>query len=278
MKKQAKRPTGTLRDRIVAEFRALPDFIVIGAQKGGSTSLHFYLDEHPQVLTSTVKEVHYFDNNYDEGAAWYKAHFPLRSEVRQLEKELGKKVLVGEASPYYIFHPHAAQRIHDTLPDVKLLAVLRDPVKRAYSHYQMGVRRDKEVLSFEEAVERERELLPIETEKMLADERYNSEFHQAHSYVQRGIYVDQLKVYADLFGRDQLLVLPSEEFFADTQGAYDEVTDFLGLDRWQLKNIEPRKVGSYKKKEAQPLAAELREFYAPHNQRLYDFLGRDFGW
>ncbi|MEM1041843.1 MAG: sulfotransferase [Bacteroidota bacterium] len=256
----------------------MPDFIIIGAQKAGTSSLHYYLSQHPQVIASSVKEVHYFDNHFEEGLLWYKAHFPLRSRVRRRERELGKPVLVGEASPYYLFHPHAPRRIREALPEAKLIAFLRDPVKRAYSHYQMGVRRNKESLSFEEAVERERERLPGETVKMLADEHYRSEFHQVYSYVERGIYVDQLEVYAELFGRDQLLVMPSEALFADTQATVDAVTDFLGLERAPLTDVEPKWVGTYKKKAALPLEDELRAFYAPHNQRLYEFLGRTFDW
>src|SRR6188508_1226206 len=110
-----------------AHLRQPPTFMIIGTQKGGTTSLHRYLDKHPDVTMALKKEVHFFDSFYFKGSDWYLAHFPLRSEAAQ----------TGEASPTYIFHPEAPRRVYDAFPQVKLIALLRNPVDRAYSHHQM---------------------------------------------------------------------------------------------------------------------------------------------
>ena len=116
--------------------RSKPDFIIIGVQKGGTTSLFNYLSQHPQISLSRVKEVHYFDVGYQFGVEWYQQFFPL-------EKDRHGK-LVGEASPYYIFHPLAAQRIKQDLPSIKIIILLRNPIVRAYSNFQMQLRNKNE--------------------------------------------------------------------------------------------------------------------------------------
>ena len=116
--------------RITAPFRALPDFLIVGAQKGGTSSLYAYLAQHPSVLPSFRKEVKFFDCNYFCGHTWYRAHFPLRYKLSR-----GNRI-TGEGTPNYLFHPTALQRLALTLIDVKIIILLRNPADRAYSHYQ----------------------------------------------------------------------------------------------------------------------------------------------
>lgn len=124
--------------RLTANWRALPDFIVIGAQKGGTTPLsHYLMEQHPSVIPPTDKEVHFYDRNYEKGIRWYKAHFPL---LRLLDQGTA----TGEASPYYLAHPHVPGRIALNQPSVKMIALLRDPKSRAISHYHMSVRKGRE--------------------------------------------------------------------------------------------------------------------------------------
>lgn len=170
---------------------SLPTFLIIGAQRCGTTSLYDSLTGHPSILPALRKELHYFDNNYDKCLEWYKAFFPLR--LPRETNSTANPPLRGEATPYYIFHPRAHQRIADVLPNAKLIVVLRNPVDRAYSHYWHEVRMGYEHLSFEEAIAKESERTGREVHDLLRDEQYRSVEHQHFSYLNRGIYHQQLR-------------------------------------------------------------------------------------
>lgn len=259
--------------KLTARYRTLPDFIIIGAQKAGTTSLYRYLEQHPQVFGSSKKEVHYFDHFYSNGELWYRSHFPLAASIR---KNGG---VTGEASPFYLFHPKCAQRIHERLPAVKLIAVLRNPIDRAISHYFMQVRKGHEKLRIGEAMHQEERRLAQELER-LEVEPHHSSFSLGHySYKSRGMYVDQLARYSALFPRDQLLVLKAEDLFTDTGASLREVYGFLGIDHEYLpKYLHPRNVGGYDKNVPTDVYEYLREFFQPYNERLYAYLGRRFDW
>lgn len=257
--------------------RISPEFIIVGAQKAGTSSLYYYLSQHPQVVPAFNKEVHFFDLNMRRGMPWYRAHFPLRDDILRRQQTLGKMVVTGEASPYYLFHPHAAKRIAETLPSIKLIVLLRNPVDRARSHYHDEIRRGHESLSFEAAVEQEPRRLEGEVERMLADEYYRSFSHSHHSYTSRGIYVDQLQVWDKYFSPDQFLILSSEDLFRDEQTSYFQVLRFLGLDSWEITDWRPKNTGAYTNTQSR-VNKWLSSFFEPHNKRLYEYLGRDFGW
>ncbi|KON30555.1 hypothetical protein AC482_03600 [miscellaneous Crenarchaeota group-15 archaeon DG-45] len=269
---------GLRRYRLLTSgMRVLPDFIIIGGQRCGTTSLYNNLVRHPCVAPAFQKEAHFFDVHFGRGISWYRSLFPTVVSKRWAERVRGGGFATGEASPYYIFHPHAPRRIFEALPGVKLIALLRNPVDRAYSHYSARARRGVEALSFGEAVEREGERLRGEEERMLEDEGYYSPSHRLFSYLSRGVYVDQLRRWMDLFPRDQLLVLRSEDFFADPGAELGRVTDFLGLPRWEGWEISRFNVGRYREMDA-GVRRRLVEFFEPHNRRLYDLLGVDFDW
>lgn len=255
--------------QLTSSRRRLPDFLIIGASKSGTTSLYDQLVEHPQIEPAAVKEVHFFDDRFDRGIEWYRSQFPLansRSHSR-----------TGEASPYYLFHPHAPRRIRRALPDVKLIALLRNPIERAYSHYQHEVRVKRESLSFEEALAREPERLNGELERMLEDEGYNSFNYRRYSYLARGRYADQIAVWRQLFPEAQLMVIKSEDFFADPGPTYQQVLQFLQLPSWRPRYFSKRNANSYS-----PISDDIRRtlarHFAPHNERLYSLIGKGFGW
>ena len=125
----------------------LPTFIICGTQRGGTTTLYHYLKEHPQICMSEKKEVHYFDLNYHKSLQWYESHFK--------DCQNKKVKTIGEASPFYMYLREVPERIDETLPDVKLIFILRNPVDRAYSHYWHEVKLGVEYLPFEEAIKRE---------------------------------------------------------------------------------------------------------------------------
>ncbi len=256
-----------------APARALPSFVIIGAQKAGTSSLYAYLARHPAVGASHKKEIQYFSYRYQRPQLWYRAHFPLQ---RELDRLPGGGI-TGEASPYYLFHPHAPQRVHDVLPQAKIIALLRDPVARAYSNYNHHVRSGWEDLSFADAIAAEPQRLAGERERMVADPRYYSHAFRIFSYLARGHYLDQLHPWQALFPRDQLLVLRAEDLFTEPERVYLEVLDFLGLERWSPGDFTAQNIGRYKGL-SDATRRQLKDYFRPHNKALYEWLGRDMGW
>jgi hypothetical protein len=262
-------------------LRLLPDFIIIGVQKGGTTSLYRYLIEHPSIAPIYVKEPHFFDIYFHKRLGWYRAHFPTLAEKYAAQLVRGQKFLTGEASPYYLLHPLAAKRVAETLPHVKLIVLLRNPVDRAYSQYQHQRRQPGvEPLSFEEAIEREAERLAGEEEKMLQDERYASFNHRHYSYLARGTYIEQLPRWMKMFPREQFLILKSEDLFSNPAAIVAQTLEFLNIpisEEQREKVYKPFNEARY-----EPMAPETRtrlvEHFRPLNARLYEFLERDFGW
>ncbi|MGL5060957.1 MAG: sulfotransferase domain-containing protein [Microcoleus sp.] len=246
-----------------------PDFIIIGVQKGGTTSLYNYAIQHPQIAPAIQKEIHYFDLNFDKSTDWYCSQFPTPAGDEYL--------LTGEASPYYMFHPRVPQRIYDLFPKVKIIALLRNPVDRAISHYYYHIKIQHESLSFEEAIAREPERLAGELEKLLSDPTYYSYEHQWHAYLGRGIYADQLPAWLQLFPKEQILILKSEDLYTNPCETYNQVLDFLNLPSHQLETYE-----KYNATEYPPISEtvyqQLKEYFRSHNQRLAEMLDRDFGW
>jgi hypothetical protein len=264
--------------RPTAGLRLLPDYLIIGAQRAGTTSLHRYLVQHPGVRTTLrTKGVHFFDTGYGRGMSWYASRFPTRLTAWSVARRHGVELRTGEASPYYLFHPHVPARVAEHLPQVKLIALLRDPVGRAYSHYQHEVARGFETLSFEEAIEAEPARLAAETERMLAEPLYNSFAHQHHSYLARGRYHEQLERWRALFDDRQLLVLSSERFFSDPERTFAQVLDFLELPAFTPDGFEKHNGYDYRRM-GDEIHARLAEHYREPNRRLYASLGDDLGW
>lgn len=262
---------------LTASRRLLPDFIIIGAQRCGTTSLYDYLCEHPQIMPSPVKELFYFDDYYTRPLNWYRSFFPTQKEKEELEKKLGLLAITGEASPSYFFHPYAAKRIKETLPNVKLILVLRNPVERAYSHYNHIRRLNREELTFEEALAREEERVKGDVEKLSQDENYKADRRRDYSYVARGFYAAQLKNWLKYFSFDQLLVVQSEAFYANTPEVYKEITDYLGLKPYTLPSFEAKNALKYSKMLPET-REKLEKIFAPSNEELYALLGKRFDW
>jgi hypothetical protein len=260
-----------------APIRCWPDFIIIGTQKGGTTSLYDCLTQHPWVVPARVKEIRFFSRHFHKGPAWYRTNFPTQLLKAYATVALGNKPITGEATPYYMFHPLAPKRISRLVPQAKFIALLRNPVDRAYSHYQHVVRKGRETLSFEEAVEAEPERLRGERKRMLADESYRGLKYGFYSYLARGFYVDQLKVWFNLFPREQILILNSESFFSDQAKAYRRVLAFLDLPEQKLQKTSESNVGRYPQMRS-ATRARLTEYFRPYNEQLYDLIGQEYSW
>jgi len=249
----------------------LIDFIIIGAQRCGTTSLYNYLIAHPNISSALNKEIHFFDINYNKGIDWYWKQFPLVSEKVNPDE----KSVTGESTPYYLFHPLVAKRIFKHLPKIKLIVLLRNPVDRAYSHYNHAVRRGNESLSFEKAIKIEPERLREQEQKVL--EGKNSLTYRRLSYLGRGAYAEQLEKYLELFQKKQFLILKSEDFFASPQQYLNKVFSFLGLSNFELKKFEKFGFGNNP-----PMNEKTRnfltEYFRSHNERLSKLIGPDFSW
>jgi hypothetical protein len=264
--------------RPTAGLRVLPDYLILGAQRAGTTSLHRYLIQHPAVgCLLHTKGVHYFDTAYDRSLSWYRSHFPTRAYRSWLRRRHGLELRTGEASPYYLFHPAVPHRVARDLPEVRLIVLLRDPVQRAFSHYQHEVARGFEQLPFEQAIDREPERLVGETERLLADPAYCSFSHQHHSYLARGRYLEQLQAWRSLFPPERLLVLSSEELWTDPTTAFKRVLEFLELPAWSPPSFEVHNAHTYDAMDGRT-RARLVEHFAAANRALYDDLGVDYGW
>jgi hypothetical protein len=256
---------------------ALPDFLVIGVGKGGTTFLYHLLTQHPLVERASSKEVHFFDNRFELGVEWYRHCFPTPRQKN------GRMTITGEASPY-IAYPPAPERAAEVVPEARLIALLRNPVDRAYSRYQQMVRRGRVTRSFEEIVEKEKTLLLGAPESGEERERYFDKARESseswNQALYKGIYVEHLARWSEHFDREQMLILKSEDFFARPREVLQQVFGFLGLPGWEPDpSVFESKRNSRKYEKMSPeTRRHLEEFFAPHNRRLYDYLGRDFGW
>jgi hypothetical protein len=262
--------------RATATTRLLPDWLVIGAQKAGTTSLYYYLVEHPDIAPAFAEEVHFFDQHWADGLDWYRANFPLAVQ-RPLRKLRGLGCVVGEATPYYLFHPAVPERVRATVPDARLVVLLRNPIDRAYSQYQHGVRRGRETLSFEAAIDAERERLGDEESRLRRDPAAVSAAHQHFSYIARGHYEEQLRAWHRHFPVEQIYVESAEAFQRETGRVFAEIVAFLGLRAWTPREFPRHNAWRYPPM-AEATRTRLEAYFRPHNEKLYELLGRDLGW
>jgi Sulfotransferase domain len=270
---------------ITTPTRLLPDFLVIGTQRGGTTSLYRYLKAHPCIGATSNKDLHFFDRRFQKGLTWYRGHFPTILDKYSAQHRY-HAFATGEASPSYLFHPQAPKRVAQALPHVKLIVLLRNPVSRAYSQYHHAVELGFETLSFEEAIASEGERTRQEQEKILKDERYYSEEYKHRSYLTKGIYVDQLLTWMSFIPREQFLILKSEDFYADPAATFKQVLTFLNLPEVEpqigkkenKQEFKQYNNNTYSSKMDPAMRKRLIEYFEPHNARLYDFLGVNLGW
>ncbi|MGC9360471.1 MAG: sulfotransferase family protein [Anaerolineae bacterium] len=263
-----------------ASRRSLPDYVIIGAQKAGTTSLQKALARHPDVCTSLVKEVHYFDLHYDQGERWYRAHFCRDVSQARAEKP-GHPVVTGEATPFYLAHPMAAERAAHTIPDARLIVLLRDPVERAYSQYAHEVRLGHEHATVHNAFARE--LALGADDERIGPLGIDAWTLSHRSYLYRGLYAKQLAAWFARFDADQFLILRSEDYFAEPVETLDQVCAFLGVRKVSdLQRPEAFDVHHNRGEPRAPLPLALRKqleaYFAGPNRALEDLLGRKMGW
>ena len=262
---------------IIGSSHVLPNFLIIGAARSGTTSLFEYLSESPNVMPPSGKEIYFFDKNFYMGINWYKKFFPTKNKLQTISQNVNGKVITGEATPRYIHHPHTPKRVFNLIPNVKLIILLRNPIDRAYSHYQMQSEHGAESLSFEKAIEHEKSFVNDEFNKMKNDENhYSVEFYKK-SYLTRGIYADQLERWFEFFPREQFLIIKSEDFYSNTPSIFKNVLKFLDIPEFEISNFRPYKFRKYSTMNPET-RKQLVEFFKPHNERLYKLLDTNFHW
>jgi hypothetical protein len=258
--------------------RTLPDLLVIGAQRAGTSSLYKYLETHPDVLPSLRKETEYFTLFYGLGEEWYRAHFPTTARMKMRRRS----AVVFEATPYYLFHPMAAARAAAVVPDARLVVLLRNPVDRAYSHWHHEVRGGREPLAFEDALDAEQERIGADHERLLVDPDYVSRRHHRYSYVARGRYADQLERWLAHYPRQRFVFVRSEDLYADPPQTYRRLLDDLGLEPSEPREFRNHSYAAGPRQDGPPMSpsvrARLQATFAEDNARLAALTGLDLGW
>lgn len=266
-----------------ADLRTLPDLLVIGAQRSGTSSLYRYLRMHPNVAGPLRKEVDYFGFRFDRGEHWYRANFPLMAR-RELAQRLGRPFLTFEATPDYLLHPLAAGRAGALVPDARIVVLLRDPVDRAVSHFRHAVRHGWETLPFQDALAAEPDRLDGEMAHIHENPGYRASALRRYSYVTRGLYAEQIARWLEVFPRGQLLAIDATQLYEDPAGALHTVLDFVGLPRWQpaeFRNYSYRTADVHKGSSTSGVGEsldDLRRHFRPANAELERLLGQSFSW
>lgn len=253
-----------------ARWRPMPDFLLVGAQRCGTTSLFRALLAHPAITSATFhKGVNYFDVNYAHGPLWYRGHFPVDLPARART--------TFEASGYYMFHPHAPRRIVADLPQVRIVAMVRDPVERAYSAHQHERSRGFETEDFATALALEDARVEPALARMLADEHVQEPAHRHQAYRRRGHYVDQLRPFLEGLGPDRVHLIESERFFQEPAKEYARLLEFL-----EVPSFTPPRFDRYNAHRRAPMAEEVRReltaYFRPHDEALAELLDRTPVW
>lgn len=259
-----------LRPMPRAGTRMRPGYLVVGTKRGGSTSFADWLEQHPAVAPCLAqKGTHYFDTNFRRGRAWYASRFEKTSAGFQI---------TGEASPYYMFHPLAAERIKTELPDVKLIAVLREPVDRLLSHYRYEVERGHETETLGRALDLEDTRLAGEVERLRGHAAYEGYNYRHYSYLHRGHYAEQLAHLHTLFAPENMLILQSENMFAHPNETLAKAWQFLGLKPFHLDHLVPLNATKSRPDVDDGTLRWLRDYYRERNESLYALPGVDWRW
>jgi hypothetical protein len=241
-----------------------PDFIIAGATKCGTSSIYHYLSRHPQVLLSHKKELDFYWKHFKRGVDWYLAHFPTLTDRPDF--------LTGEATPNYIRFPQVAQRIKDTFPQTKIIILLRNPVDRAISWHYHKLNTGLTKLDLATAIASEIDRLATVSEAEITNTGYYDPDN-----ILTSLYIYKLKPWIEILGREQFLILKSEDFYLNTRENMEQVFKFLNLSSCPQDSYPKVNAGSYQDIDRN-IRKILVEYFAPYNRQLEKYLGMEFGW
>ena len=259
---------------ITGFIRVIPDFLVIGAKRCGTTSLYQHLPEHPCISKSPYDNMGFFNDNFHLGVNWYKSFFPTTFTRNKMKSKFGD-FLAFDVTTKYMEEESTANNVYQTKPNMKIIIILRNPVDRAYSQYHLSVRQTAERRSFEDVVE----------ENM---NRLNKESHEHHkikprfsakedNYLKKGLYALQLRYWLKIFPRENILIVSTEEFESNQQIIYNKIFEFLNISKFEVKNTKKMEKGNYTsmKSETRNL---LLDYFRPHNHELFELINMEFNW
>tara|TARA_B100000029_G_scaffold291507_1_gene285073 strand:- start:48 stop:887 length:840 start_codon:yes stop_codon:yes gene_type:complete len=253
---------------ITASSRVLPDFIINGTVRSGTTSLYYNICEHPSILSADYDEIGFFDSNYQLGINWYRSMFPTQKEITELKEKTGFAI-TGEDTPFYFWKKEAAKRIMENLPDVKIITIFRNPIDRAYSNYNLGVRANTEKLTFEDAISDEM--------KFLNEHSFRESIDRQRSYISKGIYEKQIKFWFEIFPKEQIHILSTEDMKKNPHNALKKIFQFLEIPEYTIKNPQKQKSAKYEKMN-EKTRERLLDYYQPFNEKFFKIINQKFDW
>jgi hypothetical protein len=272
-----------------SRWRDEPSLVIIGVKRGGTTSLFRDLERHPGMcplvpsarrlpLRENQKGVHFFDSNFERGHAWYRSHFPTRF-ARNLTSRQHGPTFTAEASPYYFFHPLAAERATTALPTALFVVLLRDPVERTVSHWSEQTRNGIETLSLTEALDAESERLGAAAIDLETGKMATSNAHEQQSYATQSEYVNSLRRWFDLAGRERVHVAFSEDYYAQPATVINEITALIGVPPMPSEAVGDHRNAAPRPSDLDPLIeAQLVDRFRPDVEQLADLIGRQPPW
>ena len=253
---------------ITASSRVLPDFIIFGTVRSGTTSLYYNICEHPSVVPAAYDEIGFFDSNYHLGLNWYRSMFPTEKKMKEIKEQTGKAI-TGEDTPFYFWKKETIDRIFQVLPKVKLIGIFRNPIDRAYSNYNLGIRANTEKLSFEDAIDEEM--------KFLSKHSFRETIDRRRSYLTKGIYDEQIRPWFEVFTKEQVHILSTDNMEKDPKNVLQKIFRFLELPDYDIQNPQRKKKAEYEKMSPE-IRKKLLEFYRPHNEKFFHTIGKKFEW
>lgn len=269
---------------LTSSFRVLPNFIIIGSGRAGTTALYSYLIQHPSIFgastenNESVADLHFFEYMISDKISWYKSHFPTKLTKILYEAKSKNNFVTGEYTSTYMYNKNVPKRISELLPDVKIIIILRNPVDKAYSTYSQQYSFNEFSSSFEDTVQAEFQRIELcKSQPDLYTQNPDFESNVITSIIRHGIYYDYLETWTKFFKKNQILIIDSEELKNSTQKTIDKVFNFLDVFPYKVDNLSKINVGKYSpinKKSRE----DLSEFYKPYNEKLNDLLDTNFKW
>ena len=267
--------------KMTSRLRQLPDFIIIGAGRAGTTALYSYLIQHPLIAAAltdnneSVADLHFFEYMISNNIQWYRSHFPILFSKSNKHKN---SFITGEYTSTYMYHPDVPKRIFNLLPKIKLIVILRNPIDKAYSTYQQQFRFGEYTTSFEDTINAEFRRIDLNKDfPELNSNNYDFENFVAQNIIRHGVYADYLETWLKIFDRKQILILNSDDLKKSTRKTLHRVFNFLNVSNYDIKDTSQVNVGKYP-----PInkitRKKLIEFFKPHNQRLNKLLDTEFDW
>ena len=260
---------------LTSGFRVLPNFFVIGGVRCGTTSLYHYLGQHNCIKQAAYDELGYFDDNFHLGLNWYRSLFPTKFIRKKIESEY-KKFLTYDVTPFYIYNPLVVDRIFKFSPNAKIIAVLRNPIDRAYSNYNSKMQGEGDTkTTFEEIINPEIEIIE-KNKKNIDDYAFLvNTFYEL--LLARGFYAKQLEFWFKKFPRKNILLISSEELATNTDKTISEIFEFLEVPIQKISDLTKQNEIKYPKMKDSTREI-LINFFKPYNEKLFGVLGRRFNW